>query len=430
MKPPKDEAGQEFHYRPGVGPLGPIGWLGENTESDPGSLAPGDLLRGQNVRLIGGNVHTRAGSTEKVDLSAGVNNAIMYLDTAPADNPRTRIWASVRGCFGTLIGAGARVLHMDKTEDPVVQTYGDFFSESDRDIVVVPYSGGLYVGDDSVLRKLIQITAPLGVSASSLMGSPPTIPQLDAITGFTIRCGLEVDGVLFLGLEKLSDPTQSKIVAWNGIGAPKDDLTGIRPPLAMGKWRNKLVVSFDATAAHIRVREPGTTYPGTWNTHALAGFQGTSFQNSIVEERTKTYIASGIDKLFVFDGTNLTLARTIATCDATGSGCTALAFHDNLLHYVWNVAVTFAPKLGRHDPDSSANEWVDTYKDISADQPNFKLASSALSHRGQIWMGARQNWVVATCRGDTKGSIEVINNTGVPASGNEVRQLVRFPVAS
>jgi hypothetical protein len=427
MKTPKVPPAGEFQIRPGAAPIGGQPWRGVDTETNPGSLDPNQLQRADNVRLVGRDIHSRPGHTEKVDLSHGVNNAILYLGRAPADNPRTRLWAVARGCLGAAVGTGGRVLHLDESEDPVVQTYGDFFAEGDRTIPLMKFGDRLYAGDKSVLRDVTQIWAPYGVATSSVVGSPPSAIVLPPFTGFVIRCGLEIDGELYIGLENVATPGSSKIVAWNGLTV-KDDLTAVRPPLAMGKWREKLLVSFDATAGHIRVRNKGSAHPGTWTTHALAGFQGAEQLNSIQDVRDKTYIASGIDDIFVFDGTNLTLAHNIATADTSGSsGITALALHEGLLHYGWNEAgPTFESNIGRHDPDSSANEWVDTYKDIEGDQPNFGLLSSMMSYRRRLFIGGWQNWIISTQINDVKAVVNVFNGSATGA-GFDVRQLIRFP---
>jgi len=213
---------------------------------------------------------------------------------------------------------------------------------------------------------------------------------------------------------------------WDGLSV-QDDITGIRPPLAFGLFQAKLVAGFDATAANIRVRDAGAV-PGTWNTFSLAGFLTATQQNCMVEERQYLYIASGNNLIHRFDGAAITLQRTIAGCAVDGKGCTALALHNGLLYYGWNTpSAAYASRIGRHDPDSSANEWVDTYKDVTTDQANFKELSSMASYRRQIVVGGRQVWIVATAINDVKGTIEVVNSTGAPGAGFSVVHLLRFP---
>jgi len=207
----------------------------------------------------------------------------------------------------------------------------------------------------------------------------------------------------------------------------QDDITAIRPAQAFGYFQDKLVAGFDSTAANIRYRVAGDA-PGSWTTVALAGFLCASQGNAMQEVGPYLWIASGAAKIFKFDGANLTLAQTIAGCDAGVTGCTALCLYQGLLHYGWNASTTFNSRIGRHDPDSTAaNEWVDTYLDVTAQQVGFKRLSSMLSYRQQIYIGGSQVGVLATAPDDVKGTIVVINAPGSTAAGFERKQMVRFP---
>lgn len=416
--------GTEFQIRPGVPPFGPspAGWRGVNTEADPGSLDPNELQRGDNIRLRGRVIHTRPGLTEKADLLA----RIMHLKELPVDNPRTRLWFSTLGCFGFTIGTGGTILHYDPSETPAIQSYNAFFAETDRQIPMATYGDKLFVGDKSALREVVQIAPISGVSTSSLIPSPSTIPVAN-FTDFTIRAMKEFDGKLFISLENNFSIGGSKIVFWNGL-AVRDDLTAIRPPLAFGIWRDKLVAGFDSTAANIRARDRGDTAPGTWTTYALAGYLTSRWGNAMQEERESLYIASGTDKIFKFDGSALTLANTIAGCATDGFGCTGMTLHRGLLYYVWNTpSAAYATRIGRHDPDSALSIWLDTYKDVTTEQANFKRATSILSYRDQIVFGGAQSWLLATAENDVKGTLEVLSDTGAPSLFFDIVQLLRFP---
>lgn len=429
MKDPKNPQTQEFQYRSGAPPFADQGWRGMNTESDPGSLAPNELQLGINVRLKGAGIMTRGAFVEKVDLSAQVGSqSVLYLAQAPVDNPRVRLWFVAPGCFGAAIGTGSRIQHYDEYENPKLQVYFSSFAQADRNVPLGIYGDKLIAGEGPMLYEVPQISAPSGAAASAYIANAIRDP-IGFFDGFTVRCIQEFDAKLFIGLENNSAPASSKIVSWNGLSLT-DDLTGIRPPLAFGIWRNKLVCGFDATAGNIRVRDTGSP-PGTWTTFALAGFLTSTYGNAMQEARQYLYIASGTDKLFRFDGANLTLAQTIAGCATDGKGLTALTLHRGLLYYGWNTpSAAYASRIGRHDPDSTATEFLDTYKDVTTDQANFKFLASLRSYRQQIFAGGQQMWLVATANEDVKGSLEVINNTGAPGAGFEIRQLLRYPAAA
>lgn len=427
-KTPTTEQGHEFHLRPGVDPMGAGNWHGVNTEVDPGSLLPGELQRGENIRLLGKDIRTRPGQNLTIDfgLAPGPqDNHVLWMGEAPTDNPRVRLWLSAFGCFGASILGGSTVRHIDPAQIPVVQQYANFYAGGNFQAPLGTYSGELYVGDRDMLRKILLITPHPGVSSSVILASPAQSP-VARFPGFTITCLKEFDSKLFVGLSNNTTPASSKIAAFNGLSA-KDDLTAVRPPRNFGIWQNKLVATFDSTAANIQTRGIGSS-PGTWTAVGLAGFQGATQGDSLQEYGAKLWIASGLDKIYSFDGTVLTLERTIAGCATDGNGCVALSLHRGMLFYGWNgPGAAYAAKLGKMDLDSTASQWIDTYKDLTADQANFKQVSSLISYRKQIYAGGQQLWVVATALDDVQGALQVINNTGAPGAGFEILQMIRHP---
>lgn len=418
----------EFQLRPGVDPLGGSGWRGVNTEADPGSIAPNELQWGENIRLTGKGIRSRSGLTKVLDLGTAAGS-IYHFGPLPVDNPRTRLWLTALAVYNSdtaAIRTGSSVYHLDPTEDPVFQTHSRFFSAAGSIALLAKYGEKLYVGERDTLKELVDITAPPGLNLVDVSPTPAAIP-IAQFTGYTIRAVKEFDGKLFISLENNTTITSSKVVVWDGLGVT-EDLTGVRPVQAFGIWRDKLVAGFDATAANIRVRDSGAA-PGTWVTYALAGFSCALTGNAMAEYGPYIYIASGVDLLFRFNGSSLTLVRTIATCGTAAlTGCNALTLHNGLLYYGWNEDGTEAAKLGRHDYDSTAaNEYVDTYKDLNADQPNFKRLTALASYRGQVWAGGQQMWVVATAINDVKGTVEVVNSTGTPTEDFRVVGFTRFP---
>lgn len=418
-----------FHRRPGVDPFGPEGWKGVNTESDPGSLLPNELLRGDDVRLKGRSLGTRSGCELDIDLNdftdrADGCGAVLWMHQ-PGNELRTRLWMSAIGCQDPT-QSGFTIYQIDPASDPEIQQYYIKVTAGDRFTPLGKYGDQLYVGDLSLVRVVREIPVPYTITAQELFVKPPLLERL-RFDGYTTTCLLEFDGKLFIGLSNDAAPdTSSKIVSWDG-GNVVDELTGIRPPLAMGYWREMLLVGFDATAGHIRYREPGAA-PGTWTTVALAGFSCTVNQNAFCEVRDKTFIASGVDLLFAFDGTSLSLAQTVVGADTFGDGVNALCMHDGLLHYGWNELGTAAAFIGRHDPDSTgANEWVDNYVGLTDQQPLFTGICSMASYRTQIYAGGRSARVVTTRSGEVAGVVEAVDVASGASSGFRARQLLKFP---
>jgi hypothetical protein len=428
-KTPIEPPTGEFHFRPGVPPFEDIGWGGVNTEDDPISLRINELQRGQNIRRVGRGLRSRPGLVPKIDLTTAVPfspvGAVMWLKEAPVVCSPLNLWASCRGIYGSSPAIGASLLQLESTASPMSRRYASIVAAADRYVPVGEYGGKIYLGDGPTLRELVRVSVFPDTDTANRI---PTIPNTALITiaGYVVRCFLEFDGKLFVGLENVATPASSKIMVWDGLEL-KDDLTAIRPPLAFGIWRDKLVAGFDATAGNIRYRSSGAA-PGSWTTVALAGFQCATQGNAMQEVRQYLYIASGVDKIFRFDGAALTLVRTIAGCAVDGNGATSLTLHNGLLYYGWNAPSTaYTASLGRHDPDSTiANEWVDSYKALTVDTANFVLISSLASYRGQIFCGGRQQWIVATAPNDVKGALESVSDTGAPLAGYDVLQLLRF----
>ncbi len=433
----KDKTAQAptIQRRPGTDPFGDAGWRGINTESDPGSLAPNELQWAEDFRIRGKNLVSRSGVVQRVNLnsfsskaSVGAVVGLPGPDKGQADL-RNRLWVSSLGCLNAS-ATGYSVSAVDTANDPLIMQYIEALAASNRYSPIGRYGDRLFVGDTHLLREIQLITPPHGVSLSLLTGAAarPLI-EVRAFDGYAIRCMAEIGGELAIGLENNTAAANSKIMFYNGTSF-KDDLTGIRPPLAMGYWRDKLVVGFDATAGHIRVRDAGSAHPGTWATYALGGFQCSVNQNSIVECRDKTYIASGATQLYSFDGTTLAAANTIATADTLGDGVSALCLYQGLLHYGWNITGgTLGSRIGRHDPDATANEWVDTYLNITAQQSSFKRLGSLATYRRKIYAGGAGGtavWLVATKADDVQGTMTVVSTVS-SSVGFRTRQLLVFP---
>lgn len=419
----KDDT-RDIEWRQGVDPFGNAGWRGMNTEKDPGSLQPNELQLGRDVRLLGGNVVTRTGLALLFDLTqlegVGSGDHVHWMDEFPNDNPHTRLWFAALGCFGAGAGTGAQIMRVDTLEDPTFQIYANFLSETSFSSRLSPYGDRMMIGNGDLLQEIFQITPPPGVSIATIM---PTAPQIliKQFTGYLIRCMAEFDNKLFIGLENVAVPATSKIVVWDGL-IFEDDITGIAPPLAFGRWRDTLVVGFSAATAAIKYRTVGDA-PGSWTAVALAGFGCSFAQNCMVEDHENLYIVDGVSKIFKFNGTVLTLERTIGAC----SSLHALCMQDDILHYGWNKTVNFHAMIGRRDRDSSSLEYVDGYKNLTTDIAAFKNMTAMESYRGQIVCGAYGAVIIATKSNDVQGTAITISAPGASGSAFPILQILRVP---
>lgn len=403
--------------RPGL--KGFPGWRGMVTEEDPSSIPSNSFQLLRNMRFVGGIPISRPGHT----LYGNVGAEVYLLDSFPVVNPRTRLWMTVLGCFGTSIGTGARIVHYDPDENPTFQVYANYYAQGSRQNPLAVFGDDLYVGDKSLLRKPAIISSPAGTAVSALLDTPPDAPIYD-FTGFTITWLREFNSRLFIGLVADAAPnTTSKIASWDGLTI-RDELTGVGVSYAAETFRGiKLVVGFDTTAGHVRYRD----LAGTWTTLALAGYETSVSGNAMKEHRDGISIAGGKTNLYRYTEPagvpTLAVHRNIAAAAADGNGITVVTVHNGMLWYGWNApAATYLSRLGRWDADNAggATEFIDTYYDISASVPNFKGLFGLESYRQQMYLSGAAQWLLAITPetlGGVPNQLYTINDGGTPGVG-------------
>lgn len=417
------KGGFDFQARPRV--AGRPAWAGMVTEGDPGSIPRHAFSLVRNFRWEGGGLVTKPGVTELAE----VTDAIWLLDDFHVTNPRRRLWLSISGCAGAAIGTGSRLIHFDPEQDPAAQVYANFFAQADRQSPEEMFDGDLYVGNGSLLCKIIVVTPPPGVAVSDYITTPVSVPVHEFV-GYNISFLKSFDGKLFIGLENVAAPASSRIGTWDGLSIKDNDITGVRPPLVAHIFRgNKLVVGFDATAAHIRVRDLGAT-PGTWTTVALAGFLASPFQNSMREYGPLLYIASGNDLIHSFNGTALALAHTVAGTDVAGFGVTSLVVHDEIMYYGWNEpGPDYFAWLGKFDRLDTTLGFRDGYLDLTNGVAGDFIGVTALeSFKRSIYIGGAEEGLLATNHEDVNGTLtRVYPAAGTPTTVNfPIRQLLVY----
>lgn len=411
-----------FQRRPGL--KGNPGLQGMVTEGDPSSIPPTAFQLLRNFRFLGKTLYTRPGHT----FYGNAGGEVYLLTSFPVVNPRTRLWITVLGCFGETIGTGARIIHYDPDENPTFQVYANYFAEGSRQNPMAVYGDDLYIGDKSLLRKPVIVSTPPGVAVQDVLESPPDAPIFDFGPTYTITWMKEFDGKLFMGVS--DGGITCKICYWDGLSI-REDLVGsalspVRPSFAAEVFRGtKLVVGFDATAGHVRVRSLGAT-PGTWTTVALAGYSTGIGGNSMKEHRDFVAIAGGNRDLFKYHEPagvpTLVVLRNIATADNTGNGITAVANHRGLLYYLWNGASPgYASKVGQYNADNPGTpvEFVDSFLDISGGIANFKGGFALESYREFLYACGAAQWLISFSTDEVTGvgSATVINDGGAPGLG-------------
>jgi hypothetical protein len=280
---------------------------------------------------------------------------------------RTRkLYTLFTGCPGISAVLGFSAGWYDSDQSPAWQR-GVYYNGASGNMVAGVYDGQLYLGVDDKLRVLKLINAPYGNSESLAIAGIEQGEHLGVFTGFTIRALQEFDGMLFIGLD--AGAGASKIVTWDGLTF-RNDVTGIDPPTAFCKWRNKLVGGHSTSG--IRIRNEGAS-PGTWSTvaGAVVSVHMTSYKDSV-------YITNGSTAIWKYDGSSLASDRTIAGAAIRG----LTTFNDGSAQYLFygyqssgNAAI-----IGRYDGSS----YVDVHYNITATYSAARLPRTLRAYRGGL----------------------------------------------
>lgn len=412
---PTDEQHSPYNFRPGI--AGFPGWKGMRKDGDPASVPPNMFRHARDARFSDGIVYQRPPEKEIANLGA----APYYLGNFGLGCPRKRLFLAVRGCFGVGAGTGTSILVYDPEVSPVVQTVSRFSGPIDTVPMFASLGDRLFVGYNSLLREVPIIETAPGTSIFEMGSSQANLP-LKQFVGYNLVAALEYPEIatLFLGLQDATTPANGKIVRYNGLSFT-DEYTGFCP-LSFGRWRNQIVASF---AGSVRWRDNTTT---TWTNVALGGFTCFPSQNAMVEYVDKLYIASGTNLLHSWNGSALTLERTIVGASAAANrGLTGVANHRGLLYYLWNTDATFRMKLGRYDFDSSAGAlpYIDTYVDLFGQNALNIDGNGLQTYRSTLFASRGQETLIGSPMNDVLGTWVTING-GTAGSNFQIVALFPF----
>jgi hypothetical protein len=275
--------------------------------------------------------------------------------------------------------------HFDPEQDPQLQYFAYYKSSVNRDAVCGTYSGELYLGDGSNLKKITLARPMYGVTSESIEASPPDV-LIKSFPGYTITALGEKFGLLFIGMVNLSSPTNSKIVVYDGVSM-EDDKTGTRPPtMIYGGWRSLLAVGFQAAENMIRVRDSS----GTWtNVVPGAGTVACAGPLAMVSAFDDLYIADGVQTVWKSNGTTLAPARVVAAAGIPVSpvlpGMATVEFFANRLIFGYVRADASGSDIGSFDNSGSAIEWIDSLKDFTAQFSNLKYIYGLKAYRNLVY---------------------------------------------
>jgi hypothetical protein len=343
---------------------------------DPGVVPPNRVRYAENVRFRGGNIISRPGLVKFNQAGVIVNSttSISPFDFQPLK--RHRIIYVVPGpppAVGLPV-SGWTVNFFDQDQFQEAE-YGMFLNNAVSQAnyyqspQVVVYNGTLYcgfnpAGGGSFFRAIALLTR----SYSQQQLSGPFHNLFDNITVFATYNLLSFavfNGLLFIGLESVANPTtQSKIVTYDGTSF-KDDLTGIGSPVVLKPFRNLLVAGFLSGANAIQYRTTGSS-PGTWTSVApgagtIQSYQMQSYKDILyITTAPAPFGGVGDGNIWSWTGPGgaLAVAHNIAGTPLTKG----LTVFNKLLYFAYETNISTGI-VGKYD----GTTWTDVERNVTAD---------------------------------------------------------------
>jgi hypothetical protein len=348
-------------------------WGGMVPDDDPAAIPPNHLELLINCRIQGGSISPRGGSKRLLDLGSG---QIIGIADFQVGTPR-KMWIVGDGCPGLSSSVGWYVGFFDVEQDPEFQP-AIYYNAASQKVVIGAFSGDLYVSVDNALRQVTTIEAPYGDPALSVSGSSQDLPLL-TLTGFTkITDMMSFDGKLFMGAD--AGAGASKVAVWDGV-TQFVDLAGINAPVALGTFRESLVMGFAGAPNSIMVRPAGD--PGaSWTTVAPSG--GTVAMRGpgcSATYKDVFWFATGGENLYKFDGTTLTLVPIATSGIAAGSVTHTCCVFGGYLFVSYTSGSR--ARIARFD----GTTWVPIHKDMTSQVAGVTGARSLVEYRGDLWIG-------------------------------------------
>jgi hypothetical protein len=427
-KKPVQKGGQYFEYRNG---LGGFSWEGMATKVDPGGNPPNRPRYLGNTRIQGGVITAHpqyTGFGTMVPQARELNPLVQNSSNRPPLGVKsvakwlkhwvgehnsvggTRLWwggyppLSYGGIPPDWIvdNTGAFLGFLDTDSDPVFNNVAYYPAGDTWTPSVERFNREVYIGDYGKLRKIQLIQPPAGAEPADIL-SAPADESIASFPGFRCAVLQEYNGKLYFMLTDPFTLGNGEIWSWDGFQVVQEYVMG--SPGAAGAagalYKNQLVFSV-AGYGSIIYYDPASG----WGTATVGGFDSSPFQNSMAQYRDKLYIMDGVDKIYSWDGSALTLAHTIsATAVEMGRpggnpAIPALAFCCTTLidrlYYFW-TDLELTPNqicLGCLDDKTDPTyQWIDTYQhniwvtDLGGypSEGGNGCCTALAQYRGRLW---------------------------------------------
>lgn len=353
---PKDD--QWIEMRPGA--PGFTRWRGLWTEGDPGSVVPGHLLEGWNIRFDGQIVRSRPGQVKAFsiplgDIGEGAPDPAAIVSHHVASPPRRLLvmdgslgsWDVERPKFGDFTaGISVQTLPcLDTVSSSMVGSMTCPPKWHDEKLY-----GGIVASDRGALVEL------------------SSTPNFDTLRGRTIyEFGADV---AIVGLLSISDGllvvTEEAGTGSSGIylwadGKMTSEVAGIDTVGCLCKHNDKVVtLAYGIGEDFIRIRSAA----GVWTTKAPASgtLAGEKFSfNTLASVGKYVFIASGNEDLFAYDdeANTLTAVHTLVNSDASITSVASWLGSQCVFCWFDTTAPTDGFSVGRYETRATASQGVD-----------------------------------------------------------------------
>jgi hypothetical protein len=362
--------GKPFQFRNGVGGFY---WKGVATKPDLGAQPPDRPRRVVNGRYVGGHIVARPPvytSVAQIPFQTGPGGLDSYwLPIFVAEHPS---YAGLKLWWGAALpisfaDTGGAVGFVDTDADPEFQEVALYYQSANYAPHIERFANFIYVGGVGSLRRIYRFdTAP--DQQPSTLATVPTDEIVVSYPGFQTQALQLHDGKLYYVLGDPTGTANGYIYSWDGFQSLQEVAltTSADEGAATHSFKNTLVVTVRGQGS-INVRAAD----GTWSTATVASFDSSGYFNSMAELHDKLYIMGGDDKIYSWNGTTLSVARTIIDgTDPEQANC-CVSFGGRL-YYLWAELLAPTgyghryPWVGRFDPDDvdATYKWQDDYKDF------------------------------------------------------------------
>lgn len=345
-------------------------------DTDPGAIPPGAHRMLENVDFLGELAPRQGLRNQNEEPFLSDEACISFGSDYQTDI--LRLFIVAKGCPGVSTSVGRSVGFFDPDFSASFQRvlYYDWTTTT---TIVAPYSGELYAATGPYLRRVVRVQTPVGVEPITVTGIRQDV-NIFFFSGYSIKSMWEFNGLLFIGAELDSDPTQSVIYSYDGL-VMRIDRSGVVCPTFMIQYQETLVMGYaDFTLNKLTVRDKTGTYTD------IAGGGTHMACVAAVSHQTFLFIADGVDTLWKFDGAAITSFRNVAGATFFN----AVESFNGFLYYGYSSGAD-PTKHGHIGRWIEAAVFEDNHHDMTVQDATVHSVDVLRGYRGRLFAACRKD---------------------------------------